>query len=59
MLLLGAYIWALGQYGIKGTFTMIIALSVVVNHFKRAPNLVKTQMGGRRQVPPLRLRHCV
>ena len=32
MLLLGAYIWALGQYGlihmIKGTFTMIIALSV-------------------------------
>ena len=30
---------------------MIVTLSVVVNNFKRALNLVKTQMGG--QVPPL------
>ena len=38
---------------------MIIALSVVVNNFKRAPNLVKTQMGGQvPPLPPLRLRHC-
>ena len=31
---------------IKGTFTMIIALSVVVNNFERALNLVKPKWGG-------------
>ena len=43
MLLLGAYIWALGQYG---------------SSCKRASNLIKSQMGGQvPPLPPLRLRH--
>ena len=58
MLLLGAYIWALGQYGVN-TLKVLYNDHCPLSSCKRALNLVKTQMGGQvPPLPPLRLRHC-